>query len=408
LSEQNKAKIWTGPFIVAVFNNFFLFVVYYGLLTVLPVYILTDLNGTEGQAGLAMTTFMISAILVRPFSGKIIEKLGKRKTLLLSQFFFCLSTVLYFFIDSLSLLFTLRLFHGIWFSIVTTVLIAIANDIVPESRKGAGLGYFAMSMNLAVVFGPFIGLTVLQFFSYEVLIIGLSAIVIIGYLFAFSLRVPEYRSAPSTGEKKRFSWNDLFEKRAVPVAIVGGLTAFSYASIMSFISVYAEAKGLFEYVNLFFIVFAVAMIAVRPYTGRLYDTKGPGSVIYPSFVFFGAGLFLLAVMNSLPALLVAAVFIGIGYGSIVPCFQALALQSAEEHRSGYATSTFFTLFDSGMAVGAFLLGIASAEWGFSFMYIISGIVIVLTIPIYWKLVKVPKQTVHEKTDETDSEITQAN
>ena len=158
MRQTNEAKIWTGPFFVALINNFFLFIIYYALLTILPIYILGELNGTEGQAGLAMTIFMLSAIIMRPFSGKIIEMFGKRKTLLISEFFFCLSSILYVFIDSLSLLLALRFFHGIWFSIATTVLIAIVNDIIPESRKGTGLGYFAMSMNLAVVFGPFIGL----------------------------------------------------------------------------------------------------------------------------------------------------------------------------------------------------------------------------------------------------------
>ena len=194
MGQTNEAKIWTGPFIVALINNFFLFIIYYALLTILPVYILGELNGTEGQAGLSLTLFMLSAIIMRLFSGKIIEIFGKRKILFISEFFFCLSSILYIFIDSLSFLLVLRLFHGIWFSIATTVLIAIVNDIIPESRKGTGLGYFAMSMNLGVVFGPLIGLIALQWFSYKVLNIGLALIVIIGYLFVFSLKVSEYRS----------------------------------------------------------------------------------------------------------------------------------------------------------------------------------------------------------------------
>lgn len=386
MKKTNREKIWTGPFFVALFNNFFLFIVYYGLLTVLPIYILNGLNGTEGQAGLAMTMFMLSAIIVRPFSGKIIEMLGKRKTLIISQLFFCLSSILYIFVDSLSLLLVLRLFHGIWFSIVTTVLIAIANDIIPEKRKGEGLGYFAMSMNLSVVFGPLLTLTALQWFSYQLLFIGLAVIVVIGYLFAFTLKVSEQRSQPATMKRNRLSWNDFFETKAIPIAAVGCLTAFAYASIMSFISVYAEAKGVFEYVSLFFIIFAVAMIIVRPFTGRLYDTKGPNAVIYPSFIFFAAGLFLLSHLHSVSTLLISGALIGIGYGSIVPCFQALAIQSAQRHRSGHATSTFFTLFDSGMAIGAFILGIVSAKWGYSMLYILCGVVIVLTIPVYWSLI----------------------
>ncbi len=391
MGKNNEEKIWTGPFFVALINNFFLFIIYYALLTILPVYIINDLNGTEGQAGLAMTIFMLSAIVVRPFSGKIIEMFGKRKTLLISELFFCISSILYVFIDSLPLLLALRLFHGIWFSIVTTVLISIANDIIPDSRKGAGLGYFAMSMNLAVVFGPFIALTALHWFSYKVLFIALAIVVVIGYLFAFTLKVSEYRPQLSAVKRNHLSWHDLFETKAIPIAIVGCLTAFAYASIMSFIAVYAETKGVFEYVSLFFIVFAVAMIIARPFTGRLYDTKGPNAVIYPSFIFFAVGLFLLSNMHSVLTLLIAGVLIGIGYGSIVPCFQALAIQSAQKHRSGHATSTFFTLFDSGMATGAFVLGIVSAQWGYSSLYILCGVIIILTIPVYWRLVSRKKE-----------------
>lgn len=403
MGKNNAAKIWTGPFLVALINNFFLFIVYYALITILPVYILNDLNGTEGQAGLAMTIFMLSAIVVRPFTGKIIEMFGKRITLLISELFFCLSSILYIFIDSLSLLLALRLFHGIWFSIVTTVLIAIANDIIPESRKGAGLGYFAMSMNLAVVFGPFIALTTVQLFSYKVLVIGLAIAVILGYVFAFTLKVTEYQPKASIVKSNRLSWHDLFEKKAIPIATVGGLTAFAYASIMSFISVYAEKEGVFEYVSLFFIVFAVAMMAVRPFTGQLYDTKGPSYVIYPSLIFFAAGLFMLSNMHSVSTLLISGALIGIGYGSIVPCFQAIAIQSAEKHRSGHATSTFFTLFDSGMAIGAFVLGIVSAQLGYSALYILCGIIIILAIPVYGKLVTGKREVPYSKSVVSESE-----
>ncbi len=179
---------------------------------------------------------------MRSLSGKIIEMFGKRKTLLISELLFCISSILYVFIDSLPLLLALRLFHGIWFSIVTTVLISIANDIIPDSRKGAGLGYFAMSMNLAAVFGPFIALTALHWFSYKVLFIALAIVVVIGYLFAFTLKVSEYRPQLSAVKRNHLSWHDLFETKAIPIAIVGCLTAFAYASIMSFIAVYAETK----------------------------------------------------------------------------------------------------------------------------------------------------------------------
>ena len=399
MGEKRQEKIWTGQFWIAVINNFFLFVVHYALLTSLPLYILYELNGNEGQAGLAMAIFMLSAIIVRPFAGKIIEVFGKRKTLLISELFFCLSSVLYIFIDSLPLLLALRLFHGIWFSILTTVLIAIVNDIIPESRKGAGIGYFMMSNNLAIVFGPLIVLAGLQWFPYKVLFTSLATVVFMSFLFIFSLKVTEYPSPLSTVKRNRLTWEDFIESKAIPIAIVGALTAFSYAGVLSFISVFAETRDVFEYVSLFFIVFAIAMMIVRPFTGKLYDTKGPNSVIYPSFFFFTVGLFMLSNIHTVPTLLVAGALIGIGYGSIFPCLQALAIQSTHKHRSGHATSTFFTLFDGGLAIGAILLGVVSAQWGYTIMYIFCGVIVILTALIYWRLVSVKKSDTYNKPEE---------
>ena len=211
------------------------------------------------------------------------------------------------------------------------------------------------------------------------------------------MKVSEDQSQASTVKHNRFSWNDLFETKAIPIAIVAGLTAFTYASIMSFISVYAETRGVFEYVSLFFIVFAVAMIIVRPFTGRLYDRKGPNTVIYPSLILFAAGLFLLSSMHSVTTLLIAGVLIGIGYGSTIPCFQALAIQSAQKRRSGHATSTFFTLFDSGLATGAFVLGIVVAQWGYSTLYILCGVVTMLTILVYWRVASGKREVIYSES-----------
>ena len=96
--------------------------------------------------------------------------------------FYFVSTVLYLAIKPFMLLLVLRFFHGIWFSLITTALGSLAADVVPESRKGAGLGYFTMSSNLSVVIGPFIGLLMIQYSSYTMLFVVLSAVVLLGIM----------------------------------------------------------------------------------------------------------------------------------------------------------------------------------------------------------------------------------
>ncbi|MDT9026297.1 MFS transporter [Rossellomorea yichunensis] len=381
MSHSNQTSIWTRPFFMALVNNFFIFLVFYSLLTVLPLYVIDELHGTEGEAGLATTIFLLSAIIIRPFSGKIIELLGKKKTLIISVMFFGISSFIYFWVNDFYLLMGLRFFHGIWFSIGTTVLVAIAADMIPPHRKGEGLGYFAMSMNLAVVVGPFISLALIQWVAYSTLFMGLSFVIVIGFLCSFGIQVSEDDGVEAK-TPGRLTFKDLIEVKAIPISLVGFLTSFAYSGIMSFISVYAKSVGIFESVSLFFVVFAAAMLLSRPYTGRLYDRSGPNAVIYPSLIIFAIGLILLSIAQSVLLLMIAGTLIGLGYGALLPSFQTMSIQAAPKRRTGHATATFFIFYDLGIAVGSFVLGVVSSQFGFSALYIICSGMIFVTIVVY--------------------------
>ncbi len=385
-------RLWNRSFILCVLNNLFLFTYYFAFLTILPVYIMKSLGGSVKEAGLALTLFLISSIAIRPFSGLIIQKLGAKLSFRGSELLFVLFAFGYLFADQLWILLLVRFIHGIWFSVLTTVAVPVANEFIPEHRKGEGMGYYVMSTNLAVVFGPFIALIVLQYSDFMTLFQVLTAIVCVGFIFC--LMIPMRNAQITSTEKKLvhkvqsstqknvFSLHDIWELKAVPIGLVALLTAFSYSSIMSFITAYAESKQLFAYVSLFFIIFAISMIVVRPWVGKWFDRKGASSVIYPSFIFFAIGLVIVSFMPNQWILWLSAVFIGIGYGSLFPCFQTVAIQSVPKERMGHAIATFFTLFDFGMAMGSVIIGVLIAQFGYSPTYLLCALITVLTLFFY--------------------------
>ncbi|WP_338652996.1 MFS transporter [Sporosarcina psychrophila] len=377
---EKKEPIWTKPFVSLFFTNISVFIVFYGLVTTLPLYAIGVLNRTDEEAGLLMTVFLLSAIVVRPFTGKILDIAGKRKMLWIGLALYLICTVLYYFIQPFAGLLVLRFVQGIWFSIITTATLSIAADIVPITRRGAGLGYFSMSTNLAVVLGPLIALAVIQSYSFDVLFVVLSILMIVGVL--TSLSAPAGVIPVKNDVKSKLSFGDLFEKRAVPVAFLGSLIALSYASVLSYLSIYAQEKGLLALASSFFLVFAAVMLLTRPFTGRLFDEKGPQYVIIPGFIFFAIGLVLLANMDSAISFLIAGAFVGFGYGALVPSFQTLAVQSTKHERSGYATATFFTFFDSGLAIGAFVLGLIALHFGYESVYLVSGALAFAVLILY--------------------------
>ena len=375
-----KEPIWTLPFISLFFTNISVFIVFYGLVSTLPLYAVGVLNRTDEEAGLLMTVFLLAAIIVRPFSGKILDIVGKRKMLWISLVLYLICTVLYYFIQPFEGLLVLRFVQGIWFSIITTSTVSIAADIVPVKRRGAGLGYFTMSTNLAVVLGPLIALFIIQYYSFEVLFIVMSVLMVIGVL--TSLSAPVGIVSEKSEVNSKLSIGDLFEKGAIPVALLGSLVALSYASVLSFLSIYAQEKGLLAMVSTFYLVFAGVMLLTRPFTGRVFDEKGSRYVIIPGFIFFAIGLALLANMDSAFSFLVAGAFVGFGYGALVPSIQTLAVQSTKHSRSGYATATFFTFFDFGLAIGSFVLGLVALHFGYQVVYLSSAALVFVVFILY--------------------------
>jgi len=382
MMNATVTPLWTKSFLLCLANNLFLFIFYFAQTTILPIYILKELGGSVTQAGLTLTLFMVSAILIRPFSGLIIEKLGQRRTLIISATMFCFIAFGYLFISNMTSLYVLRLIHGVWFSILTTVCVPVVNQFIPDSRRGEGMGYYAMSVNLGIVLGPFIGLSLIPYLSYTMVTAVLVALIFIGYLFCFLIPVQEVKPPDSEAEKTKLGLSDFVERKSLTVALMVMMISFSYASIMSFIAPFASSIHLMQYAGLFFVVFAISMISLRPITGKIYDRKGASAVIYPSFIFFAIGLVVVSFISNQWLLWLSAIFIGIGYGSLFPCFQTIAIQSVAKQRMGHAISTFFTLFDFGMAIGSVILGLMIAYYGYQLSYLFCAVITVLTLFVY--------------------------
>ena len=376
-------RLWNRAFIFCVLNNLFLFTYYFALLAILPVYIMKDLGGSIQEAGLALTLFLISSTMVRPFSGLISEKIGTKLSFRGSEFFFVLFAFSYLWIDSMWSLLLVRFIHGIWFSILTTVTVPVANEFIPEQRKGEGMGYFVMSTNLGVVFGPLLALTITQYANFTVLFAILSGLMMLGFIFCLCVPIHDEDSralvVPSSSSLTR---HDIIEFRVLSVGMVALLTAFAYSSVMSFIAAYTETKQLMAYTSSFFLVFACSMILVRPWVGRCFDQKGASMVIYPSFLLFALGLAVLSQLNQPWVLWLSAVLIGIGYGTLFPCLQTVAIQSVPKQRIGHAISTYFTLFDLGLAVGSIFMGILIACWGYAMTYLFCAMMTLVTLVVY--------------------------
>lgn len=380
---MSKEALWTKGFISIWVSNFFLFLTFYYLLVALPIYAINHLHGQQASAGLIVTIFLISAIVIRPFAGNFMQKIGKKPIFIVALVLFFIGTLLYFLPQSVGGLLLVRAFHGIGFGIATTATGTIVADLIPNSRRGEGMGYYSMSMNLAMVIGPFLGLMAIHSWGTQTLFILACVFALLSLGTGLLIPLPKQEIVRSAEKKQPFKWSNIFEPSAVSISFVAALFGIAYSSILSFVSVYADLKGLASVSGYFFVVYAVLMLMARPFTGRWFDRYGANIIIYPCIVLFAVGMFILSGMHNAVFFLVAAGLIGVGYGTLFPSFQTIAIQSAEPQRRGLATATFLSMFDSGIGIGSFLVGFIGDKIGFSSLYFYASIYILLGLVVYY-------------------------
>ncbi|MGN1231567.1 MAG: MFS transporter [Anaerotignum sp.] len=233
--------------------------------------------------------------------------------------------------------------------------------VLPMERRSEGIGYFALSMTLATAAGPFWGMK-LQAGGYGEIFFVSSVLSIIVLLACWLVKVPALEAVADSRNGSRY-----FERRAIPLGVIGFFMGMSYSGIISFFSVYAKSISLEGAGQYFFLLYAVVILLSRPVLGRQIDghTK---EVMLGIFIFFALGMGMLGAADSAVILLGSAVMTGLGYGSFIPAVQAILVRSMEPQHIAVAIATFLALLDIGMGLGAYVLGALVPVLGYRLLY----------------------------------------
>lgn len=100
------------------------------------------------------------------------------------------TTVFYFFINSLAILILIRILHGAASGVTSTATGTIVADIIPHERRGEGIGYYALSTTIAAAIGPFLGMYVTAHTSFYVNFVLCLGVLMVSFFAAFLLKVP--------------------------------------------------------------------------------------------------------------------------------------------------------------------------------------------------------------------------
>jgi len=377
LSESGKTdnieKLWNANYIHLLCMSAITSIAFQMVNPVLSRYVVS-LGESVSLGGVIVGLLALTAMVARPFSGAMADRLNNKRILIVSSAMTALTVICYSFVDSIPLLMLLRIMHGALFAITSTTSVAFASTFIPRNKMGEGIGYLGFGQVFAVAVGPGIGMFVSERFGYYGIFALSSATSVLAAAFMTLIRNKHIRRNERM-EKFRFRFADYLEVRLLPLAILGGLFAFCTGMNSAFMALLGDERGISN-IGLYFTVNAVALLIIRPLSGKLNDKKGVAAIMLPAYIIAAAGMSLLGVSSAIWMILLAAVFIAIGQGSGQPALQTECIRQLQEKR-GVATSTYYVGLDIGQGLGAIAGGAVLDSYGFGTMYAGTGALLIL-------------------------------
>lgn len=364
-------NLFTKNFMLMFLSNFLVCAGFYMLMPIIPAYAIYDLNIDKGSVGLVIGAFSLSAVISRPFLGRLIDRTGRMKVYIPALIIFALCSGGYAMTATVAALFLTRVMHGMSWSGVNTASSTIVSDIVPAGMRGQGMGYFGLSMTIAMALGPALGVFLMDKMSYHMIFI-ICMLISLTALFASSRVKPPHVNF----DRQPFKLSTLYEKRVFGIAFIEFFYGFVYSGVLSFATIHGMELKI-EGIGSFFIVFAVFVGIFRPFAGKLMDRRGPGLLVISGLIFFFIGCVVLAVADSLLTFLIAAAFAGLGSGFVMPTIMTMMINVVHPSRRGAANATVFSALDIGIGGGAITMGIVAQFADYFGMYLFSAAVLVI-------------------------------
>ncbi|HSJ38840.1 MAG TPA: MFS transporter [Planococcus sp. (in: firmicutes)] len=376
-------------FIIIMFTNFLVAGSTTMIMPFLSLYIdsLGDFSDEYVQrwSGLVFGVTFVAALFMSPIWGRIADRYGYKPILIINGFGIAISIYLMGTADSVHELFILRLFMGVVTGFIPTSL-AFVSAHTPRETAGKTLGTLQMGSVAGTLFGPVIGGLMADAFGFDYTFIITAVVIgIAAALVAFGIKETKkvFNKDAHVYARKTIIQGILHHRLLINVMIITSLIQVGNFSIQPLLSLYVaqltvDSSQVAFLAGVTFSAAGVGNLLFARRWGRLGDSIGYEKVL--GFLLLLSFLFIVpqAFVTDLWQLIVLRLLFGIAVGGMIPTTTALMRREApieiQGEIMGYNTSFRFL----GNIVGPIFGGIVSSFIGISSVFIVTGVLFVLS------------------------------
>ena len=266
---------------------------------------------------------------------------------------------------------------GAVYSVCGSATMTLAGDVLPTTKITEGISRFAFTISIGMAVGPFVGIQVQNNMNSQASFMTVFGITVVAFICVACCRI-HYPKV----ERKKFSLRDSIHKPALPFMFNMMFLMIPYGAVIAYSSIFAQEKGLTDYLPYFYIFLVIGMLASKLSTQKMIDAGNHRMLVYISL-----GILILTMLSYLFMttgihLLIAGVFFGLGYGILQPLFQSFVTGTTPAPQRGVANATYMLSYDVGIGIGSLLMGFMQESIGLSVGFALTAIAYVIGAIVY--------------------------
>ncbi|GLI28911.1 permease [Agromyces rhizosphaerae] len=367
MASVPPAPLYTRAFIALTATELLYFTAVGMALFALPLFVTGPVAGDEAGAGIAVGAFAVSALVLRPFAGRLSDRIGRRPLILGGALIAAASLGLLLVADDLVVVVLLRLLAGVAEAAFFVSIFAALADIAPPERMGEALSINSLRLYLGLAFGPPLAEALIGAGGYAAVWIGATGLALVAA--ALGLVVGETSSERTPpGAPLR-----ILHRPALPISL-GFLTALiAMGGYLAFASLHALDVGIGN-ASVALLTFGVVVVVCRIAFARVPDRLPSLPLGAAALGAIATGLVIAALWRDVGGLVVGAIVLGVGVAFSTPAFFSAVFATASPAERGLASGTASAAIDLGLGIGPILLGFVAASSGIPWAFAVGALV----------------------------------
>lgn len=373
MNQIIKNKGFLIIFIIA----FFTYMSHNMISPTLPKYA-SILGASATIVGTVSGSFAMVALLVRPFSGQLVDICNKKNLLLLSIGCIMVSTFCLAIVHTPLLLIVFRGLNGLGWGFGSTLCMTIACNFFTKETMNSGIGIYGLGQTIAQAIGPTIGLSFAMMYGYSNLYILDTFLMAIAFILIFLLKNDSH---PTQTQNISLRFDEMICKSALLPSLLTACNFFANAAITGFLVLFAETINISN-PGIYFTIQALVIFVSRPFLSKLLDKYKIMKVLIPCEIFICLSLIILSISQNNIMFIISAILMGCGVSGSQPALMAECVNHVDIENRGKASNTSYIGQDIGMFLGSNLAGVIVSLLGYRWMYFIIIFPIMITTMIF--------------------------